>query len=175
MPQDDPHARDAAPGARETRRGGLRALSQSVREITRSALGRRALAEAALLAEWPAIVGADVAAACQPRRLSFPRRDSRREGTLVLRVKPGEAPRLAHWEPILVERVNGFFGYRAVARLRLEQGPLARREAPAKPPRRHLSDAESQAVERRVAAVGDDDLRAALARLGRSLQARTGN
>ena len=147
------------------RRGSMGALSRSVERITRQVLGRRALAEAGLIAEWSSIVGAEFAKVCQPRRLSFPKRNERREGTLVLRVKPGEATRLAHLEPVLIDRVNGYFGYRAVARLRLEQGALADRSTP---PRRRppsFDESESQAARDRVAGVADDDLRAALDRL----------
>jgi hypothetical protein len=168
---DADNARTPQAGARDRRRGGLRALSNTVRAVTKTALGRRSLAEAALLGEWPSIVGDEVARACQPRRIVFPNRNTRREGTLVLRVRPGEAPRLAHQEPILVERVNGFFGYRAVARLRLEPGPLPASDAADRRPARPLSEAESRDVETRVASVADDELRDALARLGRTLHA----
>lgn len=171
-PDSDNHGKTA--GGRDVRHGGLRALSHSVRAVTKTALGRRSLAEAALLGEWPSIVGTEVARACQPRRILFPNRNERRDGTLVLRVRPGEAPRLAHQEPILVERVNGFFGYRAVARLRLEQGPLPADDTPVTRATRPLSAAESREVESRVAGVADDELRDALARLGRTLRAYTG-
>lgn len=151
------------------RRGSMGALSRSVERITRQVLGRRALAEAGLIAEWPSIVGAEFARACQPRRLSFPKRDERRDGTLVLRVKPGEATRLAHLEPVLIDRVNGYFGYKAVARLRLEQGRLVERETPKRTPPPTFDESESRAARERVAGVADDDLRAALERLGRRL------
>jgi hypothetical protein len=174
-PQPDAAERRAQARARDDarRRKAMHALAGSVERVTKQALGRRALAEAGLIADWPSIVGADVARVCLPRRLSFPHAKTRREGTLVLRVAPGEATRLAHQEPVLVERVNGYFGYQAVARLRLEQGPLPERgrrpRAPAAPA---LSDTESQAAERRIAQVADDDLRAALTRLGRRLSGR---
>lgn len=156
----------------ERRQGSLRALSRSVDQITRQVLGRRALAEAGLIADWPSIVGREFAQACQPRRLTFPKRNERREGTLVLRVKPGEATRIAHLEPVLIDRVNGYFGYKAVARLRLEQGALVQREQPKRPPPPTFDPAESQAAEERVAGVADADLRAALERLGRRLSGK---
>lgn len=158
-------------GTRDARRGGLRALAPSVRKVTMSFLGRRSVAEGTLLAEWPSVVGADVARMCRPRRLTFPRQRDRREGTLVLRVNPAEATRLAHLEPIVIERVNAFFGYRAVARLQLEHGRLTRRDsAPARAPR-ELRREETQAVARSVESVGDDELREALGRLGRTIRA----
>jgi hypothetical protein len=85
---------------------------------------------------------------------------------LVLRVKPGEATRLAHLEPVLVDRVNGFFGYQAVKRLKLEQGQLVDRTPPPRPrPQQSLDDSESRAARARIGQIEDDRLRDALNRL----------
>jgi hypothetical protein len=152
------------------RRRSMSALGSSVERVTRQVLGKRALAEASLIAEWPSIVGREFAQTCQPRRLVFPDRKARREATLVLRVKPGEATRLAHLEPVLVDRVNGFFGYQAVKRLKLEQGHLVDRTPPPRPrPRPTLNETESQAARARIAGIEDDRLRDALSRLSERL------
>jgi hypothetical protein len=160
--------------AKAPRRGLTRALADPVRDVTRKALGTRSLAEAALLTEWSSIVGNEISTHCWPRRVTFPKRTERREGTLVLRVKPGQAPRIGHQELIILDRVNAYFGYKAVARLRLEQGPLPLREDPPEPPPPPLSESETQAVARNVEGVEDADLRAALERLGQSLRRRSG-
>jgi hypothetical protein len=155
------------------RRRSMSALGSSVERVTRQVLGKRALAEASLIAEWPSIVGQEFARACQPRRLVFPDRKARREATLVLRVKPGEATRLAHLEPVLVDRVNGFFGYQAVKRLKLEQGQLVERTPPPRPcPQPSLDDSESRAARQRIDRIEDNRLRDALSRLSDRLSGR---
>ncbi len=106
------------------RSGGPKALAVSLSAVTRKALRHRSLAERGLIVDWASIVGAETAALCHPVKLSFTRRDRRMDGLLALRVRPGQATRLQHMEPLLLERINGYFGYRAVARLRLQQGPL---------------------------------------------------
>ena len=106
------------------RSGGPKALAVSLSDVTRKALRHRSLAERGLIVDWASIVGAETAALCHPVKLSFTRRDRRMDGLLALRVRPGQATRLQHMEPLLLERINGYFGYRAVARLRLQQGPL---------------------------------------------------
>lgn len=155
----------------QVRRGLTLALSEPLQQVTRGALGTRNLAEASLMSQWGSIAGGEFARSCWPRRIVFPKRSERREGTLVLKVKPGEATRVAHLEPVLVARVNGFFGYKAVARLRLEHGQLPERTAPAKRPARPLSERERGEVRHNVAAVDDEDLRGALERLGATLRA----
>jgi hypothetical protein len=149
----------------DTRRGGMRALAAEVPRIAAPALGKRGFAEAHLIAEWASIVGAELADKISPDRLSFARGE-RREGTLRLRVAPGLGPEVQHRTPQILERINGFFGYRAIARLMLVQGPPAR-PARALPPRpRPLAPAEREALDRRLAAIAEPQLRDALRRLG---------
>ena len=90
----------------------------------------------------------------------------RRDGTLHIRVAPGLGLEVQHREPVLVERINAFFGYRAVARLALKQGPSARFTESRLPPPRPLKSEERRALDRQLADIEDPALRAALDRLG---------
>jgi hypothetical protein len=87
---------------------------------------------------------------------------------LVLRVEGPMALEIQHSSDVILERVNRFFGWHAVGRLALRQAPLSRRNRP-KPLR--APDAKAVAeVEKTLASVEDDELRAALARLGASIK-----
>ena len=152
----------------EERRGRLRAIAAEVPGIAGPVLGKRGFAEAQLVAQWPAIIGEDIARGVSPDKLSFTRGE-RRDGTLHLRVAPGFGPEIQHREPVLLERINAFFGYRAVARLALKQGPPAWPAEPPPPRPRPLKGEERQHLERSVADIGDDELRAALQRLGEAV------
>ena len=149
---------------------GLRALALAGAKATRAAFRRRGFAEARVLTRWPAIVGADLAACSCPERLSFPPGQGT-GGTLHLRVVGGFAIELQHLEPLVVERINTYFGFPAVARLALMQGPLP------PPPRsrrgrgRPLRAAEEAALGESVADTADAELRAALHDLGRRVTA----
>ncbi|MFQ5467602.1 MAG: DUF721 domain-containing protein [Kiloniellaceae bacterium] len=155
-------------------RGGMRVLAATIPRVTRRALGRRGFAEAGLVTEWPNIVGDEIAAVCIPRKLSHPRPGHRDSGTLTVRVDAGAALEIQHLEPVLVERINSYFGYRAVARLRLLQAPVSapdtRRRPPEPKPRGEASD--DSALDSRIESVEDSDLRAALARLGWAVRDR---
>jgi hypothetical protein len=153
----------------EKRRGSMRALASEIAKVAAPALGKRGFAAAQLITEWQSIVGAAWADKVTPDRLSFPAGE-RRDATLRVRVASGLGPEVQHSAPLLLERINSFFGYRAVARLALVQGPPSRPQRP--PPRRlppPLAAAERQALDRRLAAVEDPDLRAALRRLGEAM------
>jgi hypothetical protein len=152
----------------EKRRGSMRALAGEVAKIAAPVLGKRGFATAQLITEWPSIVGAEWAEKLTPERLSFAAGE-RRDGTLRVRVASGLGPEVQHRTPLLLERINGFFGYRAVARLALIQGPPAR---PPRPPRRvpaPLAAPERQALDRRLAGIEDPALREALRRLGEAV------
>jgi hypothetical protein len=150
------------------RRGGMRAIGAALPRIAAPILGKEGAGAAELIAQWPAIVGEAIAKSCQPTRLTFPRGE-RRNGTLRLRVASAAATEIQHREPILLERINGYFGYGAVARLILIQGPPPLSEHAEPPVPRPLERAEQAALERRLETVADPELRDALERLGRAI------
>ncbi len=162
------------PNIRQRRRGGRpKALAVSVEQVTRPLFGKRGLADGAIVRQWQAIVGPDFARFTAPEKLVFPGRE-RSGGTLHLRVAHGAAATaIQHQEPVILERINGFFGFRAVARLSLKQGPI-RIPPPADPPReKALPASEEQELKQSLDLIEDSDLREALESLGRLVHNRT--
>ena len=157
------------------RRGGPpQAIAGHVPALTRKALGKRGLAEANILADWPTIVGTEKAEICQPDRLTFPRGE-RRDGTLHLRVAPYAALELQHDAPLVIERINSYFGYAAVTELRLVQTPLKNRK-PTHPLRPQTSPSRVQLshLADRLEAVKDPEMRQTLNRLGIAILSESG-
>ena len=101
-------------------------------------------------------------------KLSFPR-GQRIEATLTLDVVPARAVEVQHVLPQLIERVNAVFGYRAVSRVKMVQIPPAR--APGFTNLRPLSPSEECELVELTGAVPEGELRDALERLGRAVQA----
>lgn len=156
----------------------MRALGGSLGSVTKRAFARRGLTGADLARQWPAIVGAELAAQCRPRQLRFPKPGEAVEGRLTLRVAPGWALEVQHLEPLMLERINGFFGYRAVNRLVLQQGPLPAlrggREMSNKRPETAPPRPLAENLAAKLSTVADPELRAALEGLGRSLREKRG-
>ena len=114
-----------------TRRGsGMRHIAPAAAAAARPALRKRGLAAAGVLADWHKIVGPFLAGATAPEKLTPGRAlpdGGRDAGVLHLRVgSPALAPEIAHLAPQIIEKVNGYFGYRAVARLHILHAPVAR-------------------------------------------------
>jgi hypothetical protein len=145
------------------------ALSELVARVLAPVKGKRAYAMADLAAAWPEIVGPRYADCTYPERLDWVRGAAEAEGGGVLRVR-ADGPRsvlLQHELGQLTERVNTYFGYAAVASIRLLQGPVPRRTVrPAPAPARPVDETR---LAEAVAAVGDRGLHDALLRLGRGI------
>jgi hypothetical protein len=147
---------------------GLRGLGSALAKLTRPVYKRRGFARADVLARWPAIVGVTLAATSCPEKLSFPT-GSGAGATLQVRVASGFALELQHLAPLVVERINTYYGYQAVARLKLVQGPLPRRSEARRRILQPLDPADEAVLARQIAGQSDAELRAALQALGRSL------
>ncbi len=131
---------------------------------------KRGFAEASVFSDWNEIVGASLGGQCVPLRLV--RGQDGEGGTLHVRVTGPLALELQHLEPQVLERINGFYGYRAVARLRMHQGPVSA-TSPAEETARPQANAEDLArLDRDLDAVADADLKRALRDLGASVLAR---
>ncbi|WP_372394351.1 DciA family protein [Azospirillum sp. HJ39] len=149
---------------------GPRRIGQSVPDVAGKVLGKRGLAFGALITDWPSIVGQQLSLRTAPDKLSFPR-GKREEATLHIRAMGAIALELQHLEPQIIERINGFFGYRAVARIKLIHAALPSAPSPVVRPRALTMD-EEIGITATTAAVEDEELRATLERFGRSLMAR---
>lgn len=145
-----------------------RRLSASLAAQINPALRKRGFAIADVLIRWPMVVGAELAQQTCPERVQF-EAGRANAATLKVRVAPGFAVEIQHLAPLLIERINAYYGYGAVARLKFTQGPIAPPSRPAPKPRRALTAAESRRLEEVVAPVADPALKAALQRLGEGL------
>jgi hypothetical protein len=145
----------------------MRSLAATLPKVTRKVLGRHGLAEGGLVTDWPDIVGPAIAERSMPLRLAFAGGE-RRNGTLFVRVSGPLALELQHLEPQILERLNGYFGYGAVARLKIQQGPVPTLAAPRRArPTESENDGSLAAL---TAAIEDEPLRKALHGFGQAVR-----
>lgn len=148
----------------ERRSNRSQPIGRLVDRLIAKPLRRNGFANSEVLTRWSAIVGAELAAVSCPEKLSFTPHNQG-AGVLSIRVASAAALEFQHLQPQIVERVNSYFGFRAVSRLRLLQAPLPSFVTPAEPApaRREVRDSPTPSTLTR--AVRNDDLRDALARL----------
>jgi S-adenosylmethionine decarboxylase len=99
-------------------------------------------------------------------------KDAFQPATLVIACEGAAAMRIQHETGAIVERVNAYLGFAAIGRIRIVQKPVAARQTPARPAARALDEEETGRIDRLVAGIEDEDLRASLASLGRAVIAR---
>ncbi len=159
---------------------GIKAVGSFVPTLTRKAFEKYGFSAAALITDWPAIAGRELAAYTAPERLKWPRGPApeseegadgtgkgRPGATLVLRVDGGRSLEVQHSARQIIERINAYFGYAAVRELRVVQAPLTSQGVGPRPAPRPVPSP----LTHEVAGVADPALRAALAKLGAGVRA----
>jgi hypothetical protein len=156
---------------------GVKAVGSFLPGLTRKAFERYGFSAATLITDWATIVGREYAACTAPERLKWPRSLPRSEeeageadkgrpgATLLLRVDGGRSLDVQHNARQIVERINGYFGYAAVAELRVVQAPIEG-QPPCQAPRSPV-----RPLTQEVAHIADPGLRHALAKLGAEVKA----
>ncbi|PRX02612.1 UNVERIFIED_ORG: hypothetical protein BCL66_12710 [Martelella mediterranea] len=134
-------------------------------------LARRSGISTALLGAWDEIAGETYADFSRPEKITWPKRPSESEdggfrpGCLTIACEGARVLFLTHAQGELIHRVNGFFGFSAIDRIKVVQKPV---QPPGghrkKPP--ELSPAEARDLEARLAGIESEKLRAAIMRLG---------
>ncbi|HEX8446007.1 MAG TPA: DciA family protein [Sphingomonas sp.] len=161
----------ARPDVPERKRGGAaRAVADMLPDVGRAAFRRFGFVQSSVVTRWPEIVGDRYAGVSSPESIRFPQ-GTRSNGVLTLTVEGAHAVMMQHVAPAIVERVNRFFGYPAVARIAIRQGPAHRRRTPS--PVRGAAPV-SQEIGDSLRAIADPELRACLAGLAGALAATTG-
>jgi len=151
---------------RRARKGPV-AAAKLLAKVTNPAFRRQGFVESEVLLRWPAIVGPELARLATPEKLTFTR-GSPAGGVLHVRAAGAAGVEVQHLAPTVIERVNSYYGYRAVARVHIVQAPLTRNtEQQAKTAaKRALSTDERRRLDAALAATDNPRLKAALARLG---------
>ncbi|MBA3676687.1 MAG: DUF721 domain-containing protein [Sphingosinicella sp.] len=149
-----------------------RAVSDLLPDVGRAAFRRFGFVQSSVVSRWHEIVGDRYAGVSSPESIRFPQ-GRRSEGVLTLIVEGAHAPMMQHVAPVIIERVNRFFGYPAVERVAFRQGivKVARAKARIAPPSLRPLPAELGDSLRTIA---DPELRACLESLARGVAASEG-
>jgi len=147
---------------------GVRPIAELMPEISRTAFRKFGFIQSSVVTRWPEIVGERHARVCAPESIRFPPGE-KHDGILQLVVVPAHAPIISHVIPEIIERVNRFFGYKAVAKVKLRQGAV--KPPPSTEPRGAPPSLRPIPIElgESLRDIGDPELRTVLESLARSL------
>ena len=156
-PQEAPRARRA------------RSVADMLPDVGRAAFKRFGFVQSSIVSRWREIVGERYAGVSTPESIRFPP-GKKSAGVLTLVVEGAHAPMMQHVGPVIIDRVNRFFGYQAIERIAFKQGfvKVAKAKSRVAPPSLKPIPAE---LGDSLRAIADPELRACLESLARGLAA----
>lgn len=142
-------------------------LGLYTQKIVKPVFKTRGLMEGKILTHWSHIVGEKFASLALPEKITFPK-GQRSGGTLHLMVTSSGSLLLQSISDLILERVNTFFGYKAVSKLYMTHGltPLQKSFAKEQP---SLPQEEKDNIEDQTQHICDEELKKCLVNLGTSL------
>lgn len=137
----------------------------------------KGLSSSALIAAWPDLVGSSFADCTMIETIKWPHQRSNGEpsfqgGILIVRVDGPKAVYLQHEEQQIIQRVNQFFGFSAITRLKITQGAISRNKPIARKKLPSLSRTQEKKLRDCVSEFDDTDLNEAVIKLGQGVLQR---
>ncbi|MDK3071600.1 DciA family protein [Sedimentitalea sp. JM2-8] len=162
---------------RETSTRGFKRTASVLSDQIRRAGESRGFAVSRLLTHWAEIAGPEIAAIARPVNVSYGRGGF--GATLTVLTTGAQAPMLEMRKEQLRAKVNAVYGYNAISRVRITQtaptgfaeGQAVFEPRKADPPPAEDPKIVSHAAQA-VRPIDNDELRAALERLGRNVLSR---
>jgi len=155
---------------RSRRRRNALPMAELATKVLAPVVARRAAMTVDLVTAWPDIAGSQHAAYTMPEKINWPRKanedDPFSPGTLLVRCDGARAVLIQHETSQLIERVNLFFGFHAIEKIKLVQKPVSRlkQKSEHKLPQ---PDVESRKkLDAILDRIADPQLRASLEKLG---------
>jgi hypothetical protein len=147
-----------------------RSAGDLVGDIGGQSFRRFGFVQNSIVSRWRDIVGERYAKVSSPESIRFPT-GRKAGGVLTLLVDGAHAPLIQHLTPMIMERVNRFFGHAAVNRIVFRQG-----KPPATPPRaqRPALRPVPKELGEGLREVADPELRACLESLAARIAASNG-
>ena len=144
-------------------------LNQQIRKATE----KRGFVETRLLTHWDAFVGETIAKIAKPVKVGYARDGF--GATLTILSTGANAPMLQMQIPTILERVNACYGYSAISKIKITQtsptGFGESQKAFKQPePAKTLSPEAVQQVDTTVENVSNQNLKDALAQLGKNIK-----
>ena len=169
-PDKPKRATTRQPRLEPQRSNRARPVSELLPDVGRAAFRKFGFVQHAIVSRWGEIVGERYARVSSPESIRFPT-GKKGGGALTLLVEGAHAPLMQHLAPIIIERVNRFFGHAAVNRVIFRQG-----RPPAAPPRAARPDLRPvpKEIGEGLREIADPELRACLESLASQIAASSG-
>ncbi|MEM9329870.1 MAG: DciA family protein [Pseudomonadota bacterium] len=158
---------------KKKKNASARSVSEALGGVLEPVISRRAGMTLDLIKVWPELVGSEFQATTKPLKINWPRRanedDPFEPATLLVACETSSALFFQHELAPVVERVNVFFGFEAIARIQILQRPISNEPPKQVKNQSSLSHEEEARLHETVESVEDEKLRETLEKLGRGV------
>ncbi len=154
---------------------GLTKISDDIGDMAQKLLGKHGFIEIDIIKNWNKIVGEDIAQNSLPQKIDF-KKDSRENGTLYLMTSSGAfALEISHRQNLIVEKINTYFGYKAINQIKIIQTGEFLSQDPVKSAdiekKTLVSKCEQTYIDTITSSIKDTELKNRLASLAKSVLA----
>ena len=150
---------------RPNRQSKPSSLAHLVSHLVTPVLKSHSVKGGGLLYDWKRIVGKPLADLSSPEKITYPK-SSLGGGTLYVTVSSSLSLYVQHNQTQIIDKINTYFGYKAIGILKIKQGhfPIKIKQTP--PP---LSSQVKEKISTYVSEIKDEDISKALKNLGEAI------
>lgn len=160
----------------------MKAVGKHFAKVADKAYARHGSAWAGLLTNWPEIVGPSLSDICCLEKVKWPTHASANQtsetsrsrhqkigGTLILKVVYGRALEIQHSTPQIIDRINAYYGYSAIAQIKIIQGKVEKKLKKQKKTILPLDPVTTDQLNNQMSDIEDDNLKHALHKLAKGV------
>ncbi len=148
-----------------------RRLGFYTQKMVKPVFAARGLLEGKIITHWSQIVGERFADLSLPEKITFPL-NKKTEGTLHLSVTSSGALFLQYTQDLLLERINVYFGYKAVSKIKMTHDLIKKLQSKQEKPIPILSQQDKGYVDSLTKDILDPELKECLEKLGEGVYAK---
>ena len=155
----------------------MQSVAELVNDVLEPVIARRAGMTLDLLKAWSELAGPEFSRSTRPEKINWPRRahedDPFKPATLVIACDGSAALFFQHEQAAILERINIFFGFEAIGRIKIEQKPVKiETQSSIGKEETSLSSEDELRLEGMLDQIDDPELKDVLAKLGRGIISR---
>lgn len=171
--QENPSGQSVRPAAKPHWKTKTNHLADLMPKILTDVVARKTGMNLDLIAAWEDIAGPDYAFCTRAEKINWPRKSSELDpfqpGILIVACDNAKAIFFQHELPQVIERINLFFGFEAISKIKIIQKPIKiakkqRNQIPEK-----LDENSEGRLQNILKNIDDPDLRQKIAKFGRGV------
>lgn len=157
---------------KDKRRNRVSGLGEAIGGVLDPVFAKRGFANREIMSNWAVIAPSMYKDVTFPDRLQWRRNQGDEGGTLFLRCAEAQRLAVSHDADLIAGAVNRYFGYLLVQTVKLSAEPFTPRSAALDKPAPEPDSATKAEIAAHLDDLTDEDLKAALTRLGYSLKSK---